>query len=120
MNETEEPAVAPDEMLYEAQNGHPFHEWVITHGNGADGWWGEGYVIHTVDPCLTFKWGITNAGTSAAMSGGMQIGETGEYVAVLLLNCVSADEPDTTAEVIDGLKAEAVYVAARYLLELGT
>lgn len=63
------------DTLYEGPTGHPFHEWIVTIGDSAEGWWGEGYIVHTVPPMCTAKWGFTTPVENSAFSCGISLDE---------------------------------------------
>jgi len=95
----------PLSSFYETRSGHPFHEWIVTTDGGAAGWWGEGYVARTVNPCVTLKWGFTSKSEHKAMSAGVSAGED-KFLSVLLLNSVSANE--TNPDELQGLVMEGL------------
>lgn len=106
----------PLSIEVETRYGHPIHEWVVTYDGVTNNQWGDGYVIHAIDPCLIFKWGITDQATNRMMSGGFGFDDGEHYLSVLLVNTVSSREVDQ--EDIDELIPGAVLSAVQKLHQL--
>jgi len=97
------------DSLYENQAGHPFHEWVVTIGDSVEGWWGEGYVIHTVEPTFIAKWGFTTKLENSALSCGMRLDDD-RYLSCFMMNTKNVKD-----EKLDGLIFQMPMVVFQYL-----
>lgn len=107
----------PLSSIVENDSGQPFHEWLITEDGTVDGWWGEGYVIRTIEPFLVFKWGFTTKRENQGMSGGFEF-DNGQFLSVLLVSqSVDANPEVDIREYIPGAVLAAVQKAQLSNLE---
>jgi hypothetical protein len=94
--------------IYETETGQPFNEWIVTDDGVPEGWWGEGYVIRTVDPVVVFKWGFTDPSTNSGMSAGFPFNDGKKFLSVLFLHAVSAKDPLDVQEQIHDFRMTAL------------
>lgn len=99
--------------IVDSELGHPINEWIVTLDMD-ESLWGEGYVIHAIDPFLIYKWGYTKEGMNQAMSAGIKVQEN-EYLSVLIAN-----RPKQLPRGFDQEKysIKALGVLSEYLIDL--
>jgi len=85
MSYNDENELAIDSLYENGTHGHFFHEWIVTADCDIEGWWGEGYIVHTVSPFVTAKWGFTSENERLAFPCSIKV-EENRYISCLPMN----------------------------------
>ena len=102
----------PIDIAYEATTGGAFHEWVVSDQLAPDGWWGDGYILHTTCPSFLAKWGVVSREEASAFGSGIQIDE--ERSLVILTCSIYTPEDQVEQDELSMKKSEAISVLLEY------
>jgi hypothetical protein len=102
----------PLDNCFEGNAGMPYNEWIVTMGNMPEGWWCDGYIIHTLAPAFVCKWDYCSHNELAAFGCGFPINET-DCIALALPEAINSRKPNI--EKLHEARMEARTVLMQYI-----
>ncbi|OCP65027.1 hypothetical protein [Vibrio parahaemolyticus] len=104
-----------DQVMHDPISGRPLNRWIVTFDDKPDGWWGEGYVIHTSNPAFVCSWGRATLLEGEAMGASIKIGED-RCIAVCFSHSLAGINL-YAEENFHNLMHQAVAVVCEYLIQ---
>lgn len=106
-----------DQTMEDPQSGRPLTRWLVTL-DSVEGWWGEGYVVHTGIPSFVCSWGWVTPLEAQAMEGSISINAK-ESLAVCFSHALSEDSLHEDDQ-YPSLMHQAVTAVYEYLLTINS
>lgn len=78
-----------NQVMNDPLSGRPLNRWLVTY-ESVDGWWGEGYVVHTAKPSFVCSWGWVTPLEGQSMAAAINFGKD-RCVAVCFSHSLSDD-----------------------------
>jgi len=101
-----------NQVMYDPYSGRPLNRWLITL-DSVDGWWGEGYVVHTGKPSFVSSWGWISHLEAISMSASINF-DKDRCLAVCFSHSLSDDDIYKSEE-YHSLMQQALSAVVEYL-----
>lgn len=106
-----------DQTMVDPLAGRPLNRWLVTF-DSIDGWWGEGYVVHTGIPSFVCSWGWVTPLEAGAMAASISINAK-ESLAVCFNHPLS-DDSLYEDDQYPSLMHQAVTAVYQYLVSINS
>lgn len=106
-----------EQTMEDPLSGRPLNRWLVTL-DSVEGWWGEGYVVHTGIPAFVCSWGWVTPMEAQAMAASISINAK-ESLAVCFTHSLSEDSLYEDDQ-YPSLMHQAVTAVYEYLLSINS